>query len=1326
MLYANLQAISKFPAFTPALCEKALLLASSNDWEQALDCAQRLLDGDDEHLDGLLIIAVHAYTQEGLSHDAVQKLEDIDNALKKKEASSVVLAVQIASLFARICGRHPRTLQLCARLLERSLRAASMSHSLPAEVEAKVLCVLGEVYLRMGRAQLEKALAVLREATKRDATNLRVLLTLIHAQLVEGAVEDAEAQVELLSLMHSNLDELGHEILYLQALILRQKRVLMAQQQQSNSSHSSSIHGNEEERQREELLLRCKHLFLQAQSSSLLSALQMNSDSETNASLLDPDVSFLPTHFSTLYRRDPDFALLLSQEFFSMMESTALGASLVPSAAPSAGLLSANTLSNGPDADPSAPPPPSQRYTNHLTTLGNGRQTMAMVAPMHVHHHSSPSQQQPRGGFGQGVATALTLGDVTATLNTLSLVGSSIGQSSTVGGGASSSVASTMGTSSEASRETLEAMQHGLDLLTPLLSLCPGILPVYIESARAYSTAGRFDEAAQTLQSALALQPQSAPVLIALALVEAARWQTSVAARYVEQALSADFAVRSVSKFRLVRALVRAQQSKFAEAIDEMVALLASADFNFYSLTNTSSSSLALGGGGDAVMMDPAFQREQQLQQQQQQANNLASDIDGGNSSDMLRLTLDDKVLAFVSMASLLSHERRMKEARQVLAHAKMLFAGLNQEVVVLVAAARLYVDKGDFDAAVRMLDKISPDTTAFVQAQLVKADILLQHNHDKEGYARCFQLLVDRQRSPANLSLLAEAFLRILNPEKAVDVFEEAFKLDPRNTRLRARIGRTLVSTHEYHRAVEFYESAVRQILSKLAQQANNQYTGGSSNSSNSFSGVGTNNNMQSSNANQHHSQHQQQQQQLLLASEDFGLVLDLAALYRRLNRHESAARVLNDLLLPQYEPFLRVKHRVQALLQLSIVQQQLSSDAALQQTSLLRAHALQREHVSGLRNASVSLVAAQKERIEEERTFLAAICCQLGVALLAEGELSEAERYYDEALRADAQCLAAMLGLAQVALRRSEYDKCAQQCAKVLTAAPTHRDAAILHAETLLRLHDNDPEPAVKPLVAYLELIPADYLALDKAIGLLRRAGQLPDALRLLKEAEQHDKRFVAHPGYHYCSGLYARFTNDIGKAIASFNLARRDSLFAAFSLAHMIELYLNPDQEGIWEEKDTGPVDEETRQHIAAAEELLRELKLVAGSEDMRVRVLEGYCLLSTRNKVAVDKAMQTFAELLDVNQEYLPAVLGMATGFMIEKNQVTFFLFFFLLFLLPYHPLFYLSIHVFIHLCLLLLVAVIILYYCHCFFKIHISKLVYVYVDTYDFIFICLFY
>ena len=66
---------------------------------------------------------------------------------------------------------------------------------------------------------------------------------------------------------------------------------------------------------------------------------------------------------------------------------------------------------------------------------------------------------------------------------------------------------------------------------------------------------------------------------------------------------------------------------------------------------------------------------------------------------------------------------------------------------------------------------------------------------------------------------MLGDAYLRILNPEQAIDALQQAYALDPENSRLRARIGRALVATHEYHRAVDFYEKSIKQLNLTLSQ---------------------------------------------------------------------------------------------------------------------------------------------------------------------------------------------------------------------------------------------------------------------------------------------------------------------------------------------------------------------------------------------------------------------------------------------------------------------------------------------------------------------------
>ena len=215
-------------------------------------------------------------------------------------------------------------------------------------------------------------------------------------------------------------------------------------------------------------------------------------------------------------------------------------------------------------------------------------------------------------------------------------------------------------------------------------------------------------------------------------------------------------------------------------------------------------------------------------------------------------------------------------------------------------------------------------------------------------------------------------------------------------------------------------------------------------------------------------------------------------------------------------------------------------------------------------------------------------------------------------------------------------------------------------------------DADEIIKPLKDFLKVQPNNYKVLERLIAVLRRMGLLDEVPAYLASAEKNDKRSIAHSGYHFCKGLYARYTNDIIQAIQHFNLSRKDvkSSYGEDSLIHMVELYLNPDQDGIWtaaiEEGGGGGspssrgrssssyVSDSTLENLRVADVLLDELKPIC-RDKRRLVVLECYSLMATRLKHKVDQAMNSFIDLLESDAEYLPAILGMATGFMIDKNQ-----------------------------------------------------------------------
>ena len=81
------QIIALHAWFVPALADKAAILASAGEWEQALDSAQRALDVEADNIDALRVIALHSFLQESQPAEAVSKLEDVDKALKAKGGS---------------------------------------------------------------------------------------------------------------------------------------------------------------------------------------------------------------------------------------------------------------------------------------------------------------------------------------------------------------------------------------------------------------------------------------------------------------------------------------------------------------------------------------------------------------------------------------------------------------------------------------------------------------------------------------------------------------------------------------------------------------------------------------------------------------------------------------------------------------------------------------------------------------------------------------------------------------------------------------------------------------------------------------------------------------------------------------------------------------------------------------------------------------------------------------------------------------------------------------------------------------------------------------
>jgi tetratricopeptide (TPR) repeat protein len=813
----------------------------------------------------------------------------------------------------------------------------------------------------------------------------------------------------------------------------------------------------------------------------------------------------------------------------------------------------------------------------------------------------------------------------------------------------------------------------------------PGMTVLYIEIARIQSALNKPDDAYRLLRQALSLNPNQSVVLVHLAKVELQRENTQAAHRAIEQALSNDFSIRSIPLFKLVQAAVKGSQGQVDEAITDYETLLQLNEFKSSSISSSSAS--------ESTHLSPS-----------------SSSSSEHSPTNSYRLTDDDVVSAYVSLATLLSKIGRQKEARKVLMNAKLLFTGTAQEIQIIMISSQLSVERSDYDGAIRTLDKITEDSPTFIRAQILKAEILLSSLHDKEGFIKTYQKLVTLQANEKTQSLLGEAYLRILNPEAAVQAFKAAYRLDPMNVSLRSRIGKSLIATHEYHQAIEFYEISLRDMLG-------NDYTqggGGNSSNSNSGSGRGGRGSSKAGGA-------------VTSASTSDAIILahDLVKLYIKLERYESASRVLLRILHNDsssrtvgsssgggnslglggaYRDLNEMKEDVETLRLLAHVQEKSMLNEQSQGSvatstplnngevpvmgggaddsppaspskkkkfnernikqiveTLTKSKDLQREIVNQMKGSSINTA----DLVDQEKRVYSELCYAMSRLYIdyTSGNDELIEKYLSESLQFYSQNISSIFGLCQLYYHQGGtgtagggagggYELCAMNCRKILNLCDSHEEAAIMLTDITFKTDhlaggggggggttsssptDSDSTAVavpgegtsslpssllcVEPLITLLKRYPNNYRSLAQLIFYYRKLGRLEDIPSFLSRAEQADRRSNSHSGLHYCKGLYYRYINDLLNSIMEFNLSRKDSEWGAESLVHMIELYLNPDQEGVWEDKaeDGGEpyaLDEETADNIHVAQALLNELKPIAKYVSSTLLCLSSHCPL-----------------------------------------------------------------------------------------------------------------
>eukprot|EP00898_Chlorokybus_atmophyticus_P001805 jgi/Chlat1/2625/Chrsp178S02467 len=731
------------------------------------------------------------------------------------------------------------------------------------------------------------------------------------------------------------------------------------------------------------------------------------------------------------------------------------------------------------------------------------------------------------------------------------------------------------------------ALERATRVLTITIQHVPGLLEAAVLLARAKHLAGDADGARRAAGAALRLDSGCAEAHLVLAQAAVAEGRAERAATALEAAVASNFGVREWPAYVLVQAETLAIRNRHEEALKVLEAAM-----NLAGVRRV---------GAGIKGSKPSASSKATL-------SSSLSTLSSNSSS----VSQPERCSLFLALSDTLLHLNRIPEATKTVQDALTEFKGTSEEARVVLANARVMLARGgggDVDAALSVLRNVGAGSSYYAAARAAMAEAHLNHRHDRVGYIACYQDIVTQTPGdPSAHVRLGEALMRVQEPERAVAALEAALTIVSKNSSnnnaaaaaLASRIGKALVATHDYARAVDYYQSA-------LAQQQ---------------------------------------------GRESLPLQLELAELHLKLRQYDKAERVLRAALdvCKEVDSVSTTEHAVRATLLLARVHRAVgnSHDAAL--AAQQQAKTLQAGLLAHLR------AEADADTLRVQRDVAADICFALAQERESRREHDLAVAAYNEALTHCETHTKALLALAKLHLSRGDTEACQAQCAALLRVEPTNEEASLMLADLMFRREQYDS--AIYHLQQLLERKANHYAALAQLLQLLRRAGRLGECGHYLKAAQRASSGSVvlgtgADAGLHYCLGLHARHCRKLRDALRELNLARKDPVWGREAAYAMVEIYVHDhaDNEGLWGAADQTSEDNnnnnnnsnsngpqqplDTREAGAAATKLLQEVRLAQGGDEARAsvrhRVLECYALMASKAKGDVETALARLLEM-----------------------------------------------------------------------------------------------
>ncbi|KAL6065354.1 hypothetical protein STEG23_005984, partial [Scotinomys teguina] len=550
-------------------------------------------------------------------------------------------------------------------------------------------------------------------------------------------------------------------------------------------------------------------------------------------------------------------------------------------------------------------------------------------------------------------------------------------------------------------------------ILSPVVKVAPAMMePLYV-LAQVKFLSGELENAQSTLQRCLELDPTLVDVHLLMSQIYLAQGNFAMCSHCLELGVSHNFQIRGHPLYHFIKARALSKAGDYAEAIKTLKMIIR--------------------------MPTTKTEENRKLRGPSVQPSERASIL--------------------LELVEALRLNGELHEATKIMQDAINEFSGTPEEMQITVANVDLALSKGNVDLALSMLRGITPKQPCYTEAKEKMASIYLNTRKDVRLYIGCYMELCEHLPGPHSSLLLGDAFMNIQEPEKALEVYDEAYRKNPHDACLVSRIGQAYMKTHQYVKAINYYEAAQK------------------------------------------------------ISGQDF-LCCELAELLLKLKKYHKAEKVLKQALERDsgVKDIPSMMNEVKCLLLLAKVYKSHKKEdvvETLNQALDVQSRILKRAPLE------------QPELIPFQKQLAASICIQIGEHYLTEKNYDSALKSYKDALSYSPTDNKVALELAQLYLLQGQLDLCEQHCGPLLQMEQTHERAAVMLADLMFRKQNY--ETAISLYRQVLEKAPDNFLVLNKLIDLLRRSGKLEEAPAFFELAKKVSSRVPLEPGFNYCQGVY-----------------------------------------------------------------------------------------------------------------------------------------------------------------------------------------------------------